>query len=356
MQVILDYGDQNPARIRVGLRGRTMNVGAASGKPCPRFVFANDQDFAYGRFLLDERSRTEVMSRLGSMPDVFLRTLLWGSLWDSVREAQLDPSTYLDLAAKLLPGETDEELARNILARVTTALHRYVSDETRRRLVPGFETMAAQRMIDSPDVDLRIVWFRALQGLAETPIGLGQLKNLLDGRLWVPGVELRSLDRWNMVTAVLAMGDTEGESFFTAERERDSSGDGQKYAYAAEAARPDADTKAKFFEEYSRTDSHPEDWIEQSLLPFNSWSQSELTGMYLKQALDALPDIKRDRKIFFLDDWLDAFIYGQQSLDARDEVHRYLSRSDIDKDLRLKILEMVDELDRTVSIRRAFPN
>ena len=332
-----------------------MNVGAAAGKPCPRFVFANDQDFAYGRFLLDERSRAEVMSRLGSMPDVFLRALLWGSLWESVREAQLAPAAYLELAAKLLPGETDEELARNILARVTTALHRYVSDETRRRLVPGFETLAAEQMVQSPDVNLRIVWFRALQGLAETPVGLGQLKNLLDGRLWVPGVELRSLDRWNMVTAVLAMGDSEGTYFFNAERERDPSGDGLKYAYAAEAALPDPDTKAKFFAEYLRTDSNPEDWIEQSLLPFNSWNQSELTGMYLKQALDALPDIKKDRKIFFLDDWLDAFIYGQQSTDARNEVHHYLDSAHPEKDLRLKILEMVDELDRTVAIRHAFP-
>jgi aminopeptidase N len=355
-QMVLDYGNENPVRIRVVLAGRTLNVSAAAGKPCPRFVFANDQDFAYGRFLLDQRSRVEVMSRLGSIQDPFLRTLLWGSLWEAVREAQLDPRAYLDLAAKLLPGETDEELARSILARVTTALHRYVSDETRRRLVPGFETLVAERMVDSPDVDLRIVWFRALQGLAETPVGLGQLKNLLTGRLLVPGVELRSLDRWNIVTAVLATGDQEGPALLDAERERDPSGDSEKYAYAAEAARPDPDTKDKYFEDYSHTDSHPEDWVEQSLAPFNSWNQSDITATYLKEALEALPQVKKERKIFFLEDWLDAFIYGQQSAEARDEVHRYLSKSDIDKDLRLKILEAVDELDRTVTIRRAFPN
>ena len=151
------------------------------------------------------------------------------------------------------------------------------------------------------------------------------------------------------------MGDPDGASVFNAERERDPSGDGLKYAYAAEAALPDPDTKAKFFAEYLRTDSNPEDWIEQSLVPFNSWNQSELTEMYLKQALDALPQIKKDRKIFFLDDWLDAFIYGQQSPDARNEVHHYLDSAHPDKDLRLKILETVDELDRTVAIRRAFP-
>jgi aminopeptidase N len=205
-------------------------------------------------------------------------------------------------------------------------------------------------------VNLRIVWFRGLQGLAETPVGLGQLKNLLNGRLWVPGVELRSLDRWNMVTAIVASGDPDGPYIFNTEREHDTSGDGLKYAYAAEAAVPDAAFKERLFAEYLRTDSKPEDWIEQSLFSFNYWNHSELTAMYLKKALDALPQIKMNRKIFFLEDWLDAFIYGQKSAAARDEVHRYLNSSKLDKDLRLKILEAVDELDRTVTIRQRYPN
>jgi aminopeptidase N len=86
-QVLLNYGDQNPVRIRVGLRGRTMNISAAAGKPCPRFVFANDQDFAYGRFLRDERSRTEVMGRLGSMPDLRAAGLLWNGAGNSLTRA-----------------------------------------------------------------------------------------------------------------------------------------------------------------------------------------------------------------------------------------------------------------------------
>ena len=45
----------------------------------PRVCFANDQDYAYGRFLLDERSRKAVIAKLGSIDDAFERTLLWGS-------------------------------------------------------------------------------------------------------------------------------------------------------------------------------------------------------------------------------------------------------------------------------------
>ena len=44
-----------------------------------------------------------------------------------------------------------------------------------------------------------------------------------------------------------------------------------------------------------------EDWIEDSLPAFNYWNQSELTEFFLRPALDALEQIKRERKIFFLD-------------------------------------------------------
>jgi aminopeptidase N len=101
--------------------------------------------------------------------------------------------------------------------------------------------------------------------------------------------------------------------------------------------------------------SRPEDWIAESLGEFKYWNQSALTEPSLRPALEALPEIKRDRKIFFLVGWLDAFLDGQQSASAQAEVHQYLRTAALDEDLRLKILQAVDELDRTVMIRRKFP-
>jgi aminopeptidase N len=64
--------------------------------------------------------------------------------------------------------------------------------------------------------------------------------------------------------------------------------------------------------------------------------------------------VKRERKIFFLVGWLDAFMDGQESRASLDVVQRYLASANPDPDLRLKILEAMDELDRTVRIRTAF--
>ncbi len=158
-----------------------------------------------------------------------------------------------------------------------------------------------------------------------------------------------------MVDALIAFGDPEAEKVFAAERERDHTGDGLKYAYVAEAARPDAETKKKYFDDYLHNANRPEDWVEQSLGAFNYWNESELTAPYLKPALEALPQVKNERKIFFVLAWLGAFIGGQQSAASDAAVHDWLKTASIDPDLRLKVLEVVDELDRTVKIRQKYP-
>jgi aminopeptidase N len=295
-----------------------------------------------------------VVEHLGEVNDIFERTLLWGSLWDSVREAEMDPREYIDLALRLLPNERDESLAQSIIGRTITALHRYVPAATRTQLGPKMEAVAADQMLHSQSQDMRIAWFRALRGVAETEQARGQLKEMLSGKLTVPGVELRPLDRWNIVATLVALNDPEAEAVLAAEEKRDPSGDGKKYAFMAAAARPTAETKKTYFDEYLHNAARPEDWIEQSLGSFNWWNQSELTSAYLRPALDALPQVKRERKIFFLLGWLGAFVGGQRSVEAQKEVHEYLETAALDKDLRLKILEVVDELDRTIKIRQRY--
>ncbi|HEY6272900.1 MAG TPA: peptidase M1, partial [Terriglobales bacterium] len=146
----------------------------------------------------------------------------------------------------------------------------------------------------------------------------------------------------------------EAGALLAAEEKRDPSGDGRKYAYVAAAARPDGGVKKQYFDQYLRDASRPEDWVEQSLGAFNYWNQSELTLPYLRPALDALPQVKHDRKIFFLLGWLNAFIGGQHSVAAQSQVQDFLGTASLDKDLRLKILEVSDELDRTVKIREKY--
>src|SRR5215471_13478319 len=151
MQVLLQYFSQQPLRLKAQLNGKKTELTAAVGKPCPQYVFANDQDFAYARFLLDPVSRKAVMETLGQVSDVFQRTLLWGSLWDSVREAELAPRDFIDLELRLAPEEKDERLAQTLVGYLVTALHRYIDPKVRAEFVPKAEELAYDRLLHSPE-------------------------------------------------------------------------------------------------------------------------------------------------------------------------------------------------------------
>ena len=354
-EVLLGYSNSEPVRLRVQFSDATTSVAPAKGQACPAYVFANNDDYSYGLFLPDTKSRAYFEQHIGGVSDPFRRTLFWGALWDSVRFVQMAPKDYLSVALQNLPSETDEALMRSIGQRSAFALHKYVWAQIRGELTPQFESLAIDRLFHSTDQDLRIMWFRTLTGLAATPPALDQLKDLLSGKLSIPGVELRPLDRWSMVTALLAHNDPAAKSFYEAEQKRGPEDERLKYSYVAGAAKPDAENKKWYFDDYLHDAARQEDWIEQSLGPFNFWNQSDLTEPYLRPALEALPQLKQQRKIFFILRWLSAFIGGQQSAAADTEVHQWLDSAQLDKDLRLKVLQELDDLDRTVKIREAFP-
>ena len=182
-----------------------------------------------------------------------------------------------------------------------------------------------------------------------------ELKRLLeDPNAQIPGLTLQPRDRWDILTHLAQQGEPHTADLFSSESAAHHTGEDQKYAYAAQAAIPHPATKAQYFADYQST-SIQEDWLTQSLRPFSSYNQQTLTLPYLRQSLDLLPQIKANRKIFFLGAWLSAFLDGQSTPEAQTIVNQWLQGKEIDPDLRLKVLENKDALDRTVLIRRTYP-
>jgi len=353
-ELLLAYDGEAAIKIPASFDTAQTTIVEAVGKRCPAYVFANSGDYGYGRFLLDARSRQAVMERIGKTDDVLLKTMLWGALWDSVRETELNPSDFIALVLKTLPTETDEELTQTLLGRTGTAFQRYLSSKQQLDIAPRLESLCFDRMTKATELGLRITYFRAFRSVTTTAQARQHLKDILTGKLVVPGVEIKPLDRWQIIRVLLANSDAEAMTLLEAERIRDKSDDAKKQAYVAEAARADAETKRRYFDDYTNNKAVAEDWIEASLGAFNSSNQSALTRAYLKPALTALPQVKRERKIFFVLAWLNAFIGGQHDKTALDEVREFLRTNKLDRDLELKVMEVMDELERTVKIRAKF--
>ncbi|HKD09357.1 MAG TPA: M1 family aminopeptidase [Bryobacteraceae bacterium] len=337
--------------VDVSFGGASTKVAAAAGRPCPAYVFANAGDHAYGRFLLDDHSISGVEENLATVADPLERALLWGALWDAVREADLPPVAYLDLAMRRLPAESDIDITQSVLGRCRIALTTWMSSAQRGTEMPRFESLLRDRMKTAGSVDFRIAYFRAFTATAATAESLSELQNLLDGRSQVPGVPLQQRDRWNIIASLVRHGAPDATALVEAEAARDKTEDGRRSAYAALAGVATGANKRKYFDDYLKEGAAPEDFITASLPNFNAWNQTDLTLGYLKPALEALPLLKKQRKIFFVNAWLASFVSGQTSHAAQKTVADFLVRTNLDADLRLKVLEVKDDLNRTIRIR-----
>jgi len=153
----------------------------------------------------------------------------------------------------------------------------------------------------------------------------------------------------------LILGDPEAPKLFADLEKTETSDDAKRYAYAARAGIPTAENKAKYWNDFVNNKEISESWIEAAFGPWNSIRHAELTLPYLQKALQELPNHKRNRKIFFVNGWLGAFIGGQRSEEALNVVNKFLADNpSLDKDLRLKILENVDVIERAVKIRGKY--
>ncbi len=354
VEVLLGYADAPPVRIPVELRGRVTEVRVA-GRTAPDFVFANAGDFGYAIVRLDERSMRWLELHIGAVRDDFLRAMLWGALWDQVRDARMDPARFVQAALRELPRETDEQIVPVVLGRLSRAVSAYLSRAEEARVRPDLERVLLAIANDTArSYGVRKNHLDTYVGLAQSSGALRTLDALLDSAT-TAGAPLRAPTRWAIVTALVSRGAPMADARLAAESRRDSTTEGRRRAFVAGAARADSSTKAQYWDRYFGDRALNEDWVTASLRAFHDPAQDALTRRYLVPALDSLPWIQRNRRIFFLGNWVSSALDGQRSADALAAVDVMLrQRTDLPRDLRDKILQSRDELQRTVAIRRAF--
>ncbi len=353
-EVVLWSRDSAPVFLPVEIQAETTIVAAAKGRRAD-FVFANANDNAYGLVMLDATSTRWLSEHIGAVTDPLLRAMLWGAMWDLVRDARLAPAAFIATATRELPHETDEQIAAGIITRLSRATATYISSAQERDLIGGVEQTLLRLGSDpSHPYGIRKSALDAFISMARTPAALATLSAWLDSTS-TAGLPLRQPTRWMIVTHLVERGATRADSLIAAEERRDTTSSGKRSAFVAYAARPAAAVKSDYFRRYFADTTLNEEWTTASLRGFNSSDAAALTLPFLVPALDSLPWIQRNRRIFFLGSWLGSFIGGQRSGEALREVDRFLAEHPkLPLDLRQKVLQSRDDLERTVRVRAKF--
>jgi aminopeptidase N len=342
-------------RIPLTVTAETTVVEQAAGLPVPAWAFANSGDAAYALVLLDPASVMTLEDSIGHVRDAFARAVLWGAMWDLVREAVLSPERFVRMALRELPREQDEQIVSGLLGRLTRATDAYLGDGQRNAFLPDVERLLLRMASDtSRAYGIRRAHLNALVQVAKTAPTLDTLRALL-GDEDLANLPIGAPTRWAIIARLMATGAPGSDSLVSWMATQDSTPEGARRAFVARAAAPDPAVKAAYFNRYFADSTLNEDWATASLDAFNAPESRALVLPYLRPALDSLPWIQRHRRIFYLGSWIGSFLDAQVGAPALDVVRRFLTeRPDLALDLRNKVLQAMDELERTVRIRQKF--
>jgi len=320
------------------------------------FVYANGADYGYELVALDSMSRRNLLDgALAQVKNSFLRAMLWGTLWDEVRAARLHPARFVKLVVRDLPKESDEQSVPTQLGRLSRAMNAYLVNAARDTLQQTVEQFLWNGAGDATRTyGIRRAYLDAFVSVSRTPAALDHLRGVLTADS-AAGDAVKDPLRWEIVTHLTVLGAADAGAKLAAQMARDSTPDGRRRAFTVGAARGDAAVKADYFRRYFADSTLNEDWASGSLGAFNALEHQVATRRYLRPALDSLPYIQANRRIFFLGSWLGAFLNGQTDAAALDIVHKFLAdHPRLPLDLRQKVLQNADELARTVRIRAEF--
>ncbi|MFB7832373.1 aminopeptidase N [Streptomyces sp. NPDC056056] len=212
--------------------------------PRPALVVLNDQDLTYTKLRFDQPSLEAALRGLSRIPDALTRAVIWNALRDMVRDGDLRPADYLEVALAHLTEETELALVQGVLGFARTQIaDRYVTAEERPAALSTIRQIARallRRTEDGEAPGLRLTAVRALIDSATTP---DQIASWLDEGTVHGGPELDPELRWRILARLAVLGATD-EPTIAAELERDPSATGQEGAARCRAALPTAEAKA----------------------------------------------------------------------------------------------------------------
>ncbi|MFT4288440.1 aminopeptidase N [Nocardioides sp.] len=284
--------------VEIDVEGELTEVPELVGEAQPDLLLLNDEDLAYAKIRLDERSLATALTSLSAIPDSLPRALIWSAAWDMTRDAEMPAHDFIELVLANIGAETDSWGISRMPLLAELVVNGYAAPERRLELKQRWEAGLRELLLAAePGSDAQLSFVRRYCGAGEilrggisgTPVGeqtIADLTALLDGSWTVPGLDVDQDLRWYVVIGLCAAG-VFGEAQVAAELERDQTITGQEKAWEARAAIPTAPAKAAAWEKAWEDASTPNETHRSIIVSFARAGQEELIAPYLPRMLAA---------------------------------------------------------------------
>ena len=318
----------------------------------PAWILPNGGAFEYGRFVLDDASRTALLAGVADIPDGRVRGAAWVTLWDAVLEREIPPERFLERTLSSLPEEPNEQVTQLLLGYLQIAYWRLLPSVERGRRGPGVELALWRGAREAPSATLRAAYFSAWRNVVETAGEAARMRRIWEGKEVSP-VPLAEPDRTRLA-ATLAVLEVDGwrellEQEESAIRNPDRRA---RFAFLRAALSADRADRERFFSSLADpVNREREPWVLDALSYLNHPLRSDHARRFIGPALELLEEVQRTGDIFFPGAWIQATLSGHSQPEAAEAVRAFLdAHPEYPAPLRGKILQASDMVERSARI------
>jgi aminopeptidase N len=228
----------------VDVAGERTDLAELVGVEQPDLLLLNDDDLAYAKIRLDERSLATALAHPRGFQDSLPRSLVLGATWDMTRDAEMSARDFVRFVLETLPGERDSTLLRVLLGQIVQSARLYVAPEHRADTAALLSSsLRALAESAEPGSDAQFQLVEAWANTTADPSDADRFRALLAGEVSLPGLTVDTELRWTFTRALAALG-VVTDAELEAELDRDPTATGKERHAEALAARPTAEAKA----------------------------------------------------------------------------------------------------------------
>jgi len=244
-------------RTELDIDGEFSPVADVVGQIRPALILINDDDLAYAKIRLDEHSRHTAVENLSQVASPLARALIWGSLWDSTRDAETPPADFIELVLGNIAQETESTTIRTALGQLALVARNYVTSERRSAVLEDVGTRVwdlAKNAAAASDAQFQLV--KAFATLASTSDHAEILRSLREGDTTLAGLTIDTDLSWELLAGMALCGKASSSDIYTA-LEADKTSNGQQAAARARSMLPSTVDKKAVFDQLVSSDATP---------------------------------------------------------------------------------------------------
>ena len=339
--------------IELDVDGDLTEVPELKGRTRPALVLLNDDDLAYAKIRLDDRSLQTAIDHLGRISDPLARSLVWGAAWDQTRDAEASASDYVDLVLRNIGAETESTTVRTTLAQLQLAANSYVApekrDATREKVADALWDLAGSAEAGS---DSQLQFVTAFASAASTASQWEKVRQVRDGEVTFEGLEIDTDLSWQLLVS-LAAGGVVGNAEIDSALAADNTAKGGEFAAQAKAALPTAGAKAAAWSSLVDSDDLPNTIVRSAAAGFVHPASRDLLGDYVPRYFDALLPLWESRT-YQIAQYLIVGLYPSPLADValRDATRAWLeAHADAAPALRRLVAENLAGVERALSVQ-----